>query len=90
MVTEGKADAMFLLECVIHDRISNKWKNEDGHTEIIYAGSQLRSSTGKVLWHQRDFNEAIAVNLKQYVEKLSLKRRYQKAKAPRSIPQIPA
>ena len=100
MVNNGSADAMFLLDCWVHTRISKKWRlpqtlGEDltmvstgKALEILARPQRLQDPDGQIRVDKGDFTKAMVRNLDNFVK--GIRGKFKNCKTLRSIPQLMA
>lgn len=90
MVNATKTDCLFLLDCNIQTRFTDKAEKlsrKVGNTEILSRGTRMHDTNGKVQDHDGDFTESLVGNMVSWIE--SLQEKKDKRKKPYALTSIP-
>ncbi|KAK3717186.1 hypothetical protein LTR37_005895 [Vermiconidia calcicola] len=90
LLNDSNAECLFLLDCFIHTRITNKWKRVSGNTEIIARPDRMHQPDGKVAEHDSDFTSALITNLDDFITRIDEEEGFKGYKAMKSIPELMA
>ena len=77
---------MFLLDCFIQSRFTQKWKTINNNVEISSAAPPMQDALGNIMPGKGDFTESVVRNLKGLAKGIDTT--YKKWRALHSIPEI--